>query len=157
MYRALKPGGYLFTLFGPIWSSDVGHHLSLSTDKGTLYFGDGILEPWEHLTSTPEAIHSKLERQHGPRVASRAVEFIYTYPDLNRLFEHQYLAILNESGFSRVTIIRNRKGRAPAVPGASNTREFVWVLKKGRPGLIEKALSPAKFGMAYLASRFQQT
>jgi len=27
-----KSGGYLFTLFGPIWSSDVGHHLSVCTD-----------------------------------------------------------------------------------------------------------------------------
>lgn len=154
MYRALRPGGYLFTLFGPIWSSDVGHHLSLSTDKGTLYFGDGVLDPWEHLTSTPEAIHVKLERQHGPRVASRAVEFIYTYPDLNRLFEHQYLSILHESKFSPVMVVRNRKGQAPAVPGATNTREFVWVLKKGRPSLLERASSPVKFGVAYLSSRF---
>jgi SAM-dependent methyltransferase len=154
MYHALRPGGYLFTLFGPIWSSDVGHHLSLSTDMGTLYFGDGVLEPWEHLTSTPEAIHAKMERQHGARVAARAVEFIYTYPDLNRLFEHQYLAILNESGFTPVMMVRNRQGRPPAVPGASNTREFVWVLKKGRAGLLEKATTPGKFGLAYLSSRF---
>jgi hypothetical protein len=95
-----------------------------------------------------------MERQYGKRVADRAVEFIYTYPDLNRLFEHQYLAILDESGFSPVMVVRNRKGHAPSVPGATNTREFVWVLKKGRPNLLEKATFPLKFGMAYLSSRF---
>jgi SAM-dependent methyltransferase len=153
MYRALKPGGYLFTLFGPIWSSDVGHHLSIPTEKGPLSFHDGVLEPWEHLTSTPEALHAKLEKRHGDKIATRAVSFIYTYPDINRMFEHQYLAMLDASGFSRVMIVRNRQGHPPDVPGATNTREFVWVLKKGRAGLLEKAMSPARFGIAYLSSR----
>jgi SAM-dependent methyltransferase len=153
MYRALRPGGYLFTLFGPIWSSDVGHHLSLSTDKGSLHFGDGVLEPWEHLTSTPEAIHAKLEKQHGKAVADRAVEFIFTYPDVNRVFEHEYLEVIRNSGFSSVLTIRNKKGRPPAIPGATSTREFVLVLKKGKANLWEKAVSPLKFGWAYLRNR----
>ena len=33
LYRALKPNGYLFAFFGPIWSSDVGHHLSIPTEE----------------------------------------------------------------------------------------------------------------------------
>lgn len=153
MYRALRPGGYLFTLFGPIWSSDVGHHLSLSTNKGSLHFGEGVLEPWEHLTSTPEAVRAKLADRHGDAVADRAIEFIYTYPDLNRLFEHQYLEVLAKSAFGRVMIVRNKKGRPPSVPGATSTREFVMILKKGRPGLLERATMPVRFGVSYLRSR----
>lgn len=153
MYRALRPGGYLFTLFGPIWSSDVGHHLSLSTDRGSLHFGDGVLEPWEHLTSTPEALRAKLAQRHGGAVADRAVDFIYTYPDLNRLFEHDYLDVLAKSAFARVMIVRNKKGRPPSVTGATSTRELVMVLKKGRPGFLEKATMPVRFGVAYLRSR----
>jgi SAM-dependent methyltransferase len=153
MSRALRPGGYLFTLFGPIWSSDVGHHLSLSTEHGPIHFGDGVLEPWEHLTAPPQAIHSKIARQYGERVADRAVEFIYSYPDINRLFEHQYLEILRNSGLSPVTIIRHRKGRPPRVPGATSTREFVMILKRGSAGPWERTTMPFKFALAYLASR----
>lgn len=153
MYRALRPDGLLFTLFGPIWSSDVGHHLSLSTDNGEIHFGDGVLDPWEHLTSTPEAIHAKLQARYGTSVADRAVGFIYTYPDLNRVFERQYLEVLEKSGFSTVLIIRNKKGHPPQVPGATSTREFVMVLKKGRPGVLEKSLAPVRFGVAYVLNR----
>lgn len=153
MYRALRPGGLLFTLFGPIWSSDVGHHLSLATENGPIHFGDGVLDPWEHLTSTPEAIGKKLQARYGKAVADRAVEFIYTYPDLNRVFEHQYLEVLANSEFSSVMIVRNKKGRAPKVAGATSTRELVMVLKKGQPGLLERGLTPLKFGAAYLWNR----
>ena len=153
MYQALRPGGLLFTLFGPIWSSDVGHHLSLATDKGTIHFGDGVLEPWEHLTSTPQAIGAKLQARYGKSVADRAVEFIYTYPDLNRVYEHQYLEVLANSGFSPVLIVRNKKGHPPKVAGATSTRELVMVLKKGRAGLVERGLAPLKFGAAYLLNR----
>jgi SAM-dependent methyltransferase len=153
MYRSLRPGGYLFTLFGPIWSSDVGHHLSLSTDKGPVHFSDGLLDPWEHLTSTPEQIHAKIEKVYDTRVAERAVEFIYRYPDINRKFEHEYLAVVANSGLAPVMVIRNRKGRPPNVPGATSTREFVMVLKKGRAGLWERATLPIRFGLSYLKHR----
>lgn len=153
MYRALRPDGLLFTLFGPIWSSDVGHHLSLATEHGTIHFGDGVLEPWEHLTSTAEAIGAKLEARYGKSVADRAVEFIYTYPDLNRVYEHQYLEVLANSGFSPVMIVRNKKGHPPKVAGATSTRELVMVLKKGRPGIIERGLALVKFGASYLWNR----
>ena len=153
MYQALRPGGLLYTLFGPIWSSDVGHHLSLSTDNGTIHFGDGVLEPWEHLTSTPEAIGAKLQARYGKSVADRAVEFIYTYPDLNRVYEHQYLEVLAKSKFSPVMVVRNKKGYPPKVAGATSTRELVMVLKKGRPGILERGWAPLKFGASYLWNR----
>jgi SAM-dependent methyltransferase len=153
MCQALRPGGLLFTLFGPIWSSDVGHHLSLSTDQGPIHFGDGVLEPWEHLTSTPAAIGAKLQAKYGKSAADRAVEFIFTYPDLNRVFEHEYLEVVAKSGLSPVMIVRNKKGQPPKVAGATSTRELVLVLKKGRPGLLERGLAPLKFGGAYLWNR----
>jgi hypothetical protein len=150
MYKALAPDGALFTIFGPIWSSDVGHHLSIPTPNGSLNFFDGVLAPWEHLTSTPDAIHAKLEKLHGCEIASRAVEYIYRYPDLNRLFEHEYLAIIRDSGFIPAMIIRNKKGTPPPVAGATRTREFAMILKKQRARTSEKALYLLKFGWAYL-------
>jgi hypothetical protein len=90
---------------------------------------------------------------YDTRVAERAVEFIYTYPDINRKFEHEYLSIVANSGLAPVMIYKHRKGRAPNVPGATNTREFVMVLKKGRAGLWERATSPIRFGLSYLKHR----
>ena len=89
MYESLKPGGYLFTLFGPIWSSDVGHHLSLATERGPLHFFDGVLKPYEHLSSTPDAIQSKLSMLYSNRTAQNAIELIYRHPSLNRLYEQR--------------------------------------------------------------------
>jgi hypothetical protein len=150
MYKALSPDGLLFTIFGPIWSSDVGHHLSIPTPSGSLNFFDGVLAPWEHLTSTPDTIHAKLEKLHGYETANRAVEYIYRYPDLNRLFEHEYLAIVKNSGFIPAMIIRNKKGTRPPVAGATRTREFAMILRKERTPMSEKMLYLLKFGWAYL-------
>ena len=153
MYRALKFGGELYTLFGPIWSSDVGHHLSIPTDGGGLHFFEGPLGPWEHLTSTPAAIHARLAREHGMAVADRAIAYIYEDQGLNRLYEHQYLEIISSSRFTPAMIIRNKKGRPPAVAGATRTREFAMVLKKGPVRISERLLYPMKFGWAYVTSR----
>lgn len=150
MRRALKPGGYLFTLFGPIWSSDVGHHLSITTeDKRELLFFEGVLAPWEHLTSTREAIYAKLALQHGEITARKAVSYIFDYHDLNRLFEHDYLRIVRESGLTPVLLLRNRKGHPPDVPGATSTREFLMVLKKGSVTPLERVSRLARFAFTF--------
>ena len=160
MFRALKKGGHLFTLFGPIWSSDVGHHLSICTDDGReLHFLQGILAPWEHLTSTRGAIYVKLAALYGEKTAQRAVTYIYDYADLNRLVEREYLEIVKKSGFSRVLVMRNRQGRAPNIPGATNTREFLMILKKGSVTRFQKGACFTKFALEYgrqeIAKRLQ--
>ena len=155
MYHALKPGGYLFTLFGPIWSSDVGHHLSVKNDNGgDLNFNDGVLAPWEHMTSTPDALLARLTTEYGSPTAHRAVTYIFEYPDLNRLFEKDYLDIFRKSPFSEVLLVRRRFGKAPEVPGATNTREMLLLLKKGDPGVFEGLGARLNFVGAYLANRF---
>jgi len=150
MFGALKPGGYLFTLFGPIWSSDVGHHLSVRTDdKRELHFFDGVLAPWEHLTSSREAIRERLARLYGEKTAQRAVDYIYDFRDLNRLSEQDYLRIVQGSDFSPVLILRHKVGRAPNLPGATNTREFLMILKKGCATHLERAVCFSRFAFAF--------
>lgn len=153
LHTALRPGGQLFSLFGPIWSSDVGHHLSIPTPKGEVHFYDGVLDPWEHMTSTPEKLRAKLEAKYDATTAARAVEFIYDYPDINRLCEHEYLEMLEGSGFSKVLVLKNKHGSPPKVAGASATRELLLVLKKGGTGLVEKFAALFKFSFTYLRTR----
>ncbi len=155
MHQSLKQGGYLFTLFGPIWSSDVGHHLSIPTPNGDLHFFDGILAPWEHLTSTREAIYAKLAASHGEEAALRAVTYIYDYSDLNRLFEQDYLGIVKSSGFTPVLILRNKNGHPPNISGATGTRELLLILKKGPVTNLEKASCLVKFTWAFAAQQIR--
>jgi 2-polyprenyl-3-methyl-5-hydroxy-6-metoxy-1,4-benzoquinol methylase len=49
LHNLLKNNGYVFTIFGPIWSSHVGHHLSINSKHGNIYFANNILTPWIHL------------------------------------------------------------------------------------------------------------
>lgn len=154
MYDALRDGGYLFTLFGPIWSCDVGHHLSVKNDNGgDLTFNDGVLGPWEHLVSSREQIRSRLSAKYGESTAERAVTYIYDYPDLNRFVESDYIELFGRSRFSEVLLLKRRHGRAPSVPGATNTREMLVLFKKGRPGALESVTAKLRFGLTYLASR----
>lgn len=157
MFDALKPGGYLFTLFGPIWSSDVGHHLSIRTeDKRELHFFDGILAPWEHLTSSRATIRAKLARLYGEKSAQKAVDYIFDFQDLNRLTEHDYLQIVHESGFSPVMILRHKVGRPPKLATATSTREFLMILKKGATTHLERSLCLSRFALAFAGYEFRR-
>jgi SAM-dependent methyltransferase len=157
MRDALAPGGKLFSLFGPIWSGDVGHHLSVMTEAGELHFNDGVLAPWEHLTSTPEQMHVRLEKKYGKAPADRVVEFVYRFPDLNRVYEHEFLDIFAKSGLRSILTLRNKTNKKPpAVFGASATRELMVVLKNGRPGLLERPATLARFAFAFARERMKR-
>ena len=150
MYARLAPGGYMFTLFGPIWSCDVGHHLSIPlADNKAITFLDGTLGPWEHLTSNREAIHAKISAAHDETVAEKVVTYIYDYPDLNRLFERDYLKLVDDSDFNTVLTLRNKHGNPPDIDGATSTRELMLVLKKGPVSVFEKLSCIAKFAMMF--------
>lgn len=150
--QALRQGGYLFTIFGPIWSSDVGHHLSIPTDDGGgLYYYDGVLEPWEHLTSSRESLKRRLADRYGVRTAERAIDYIYDYGDLNRLYEGDYIDIVRKSGLSPVLIVRNKKGKPPGIGGGTRTREFLMVLRNGPTTAGERAMVAARCGWAIAA------
>jgi hypothetical protein len=155
--QTLVAGGKLFTVFGPIWSADVGHHLSIPTDSGPIGIFDGVLEPWEHLTSSPEQIYARLEPRLGTKTANRVIEYVFRYPDLNRLSEADHMRLMGESGLTPVLVIR-RKARAAAPTGgiASRTRELLWVLKNGRTSMLEQAATATRFSAAFASTRLRR-
>jgi hypothetical protein len=155
IYDSLLPGGYLFAVFGPIWSSDVGHHLSVKSEKGPLLFSDGILHPWEHLTSTPAELHQRLITSFSKEDTDRVIEYIYSYRDLNRLFESDYDQIFSSCPLQCVLRINRRFGKPPMVHGATSTREILIVLKKGNPFVFEKLMLLVKFGFSFFRSKLK--
>lgn len=151
--RGLAPAGLLFTVFGPIWSADVGHHLSIPTDKGPIGMFDGVLERWEHLTSTPAQIFARIQPRWGTEISQRVIDYVFTYPDLNRLSESDYENILRGSQLSPLLVLRRKaKGPAPVAP-ASRTRELMWILKKGPASPWEKARTAMRFALAFTKTR----
>ena len=82
----------------PDLDANVGHHLSIPTDDGPIGIFDGVLEPWEHLTSCPEQIYARLEPRLGAKTAQRVIEYVFSYPDLNHLPEADHMSLLHDSG-----------------------------------------------------------
>jgi len=150
---ALVPGGALFTVFGPIWSADVGHHLSIPTERGPINMFDGVLEPWEHLSSSPGDIYARLEPRLGAAIAQRVIEYVFSYPDLNRLSEADYLRLFAASGLTRVLLLRRRSPLRTPRGGGTRTRELLWLARKGKPSVLARARAALGFAHGYVNAR----
>jgi SAM-dependent methyltransferase len=101
MYRALRPGGKLFTRFAPIWSSHDGHHLPPVVDKAgqRFDFSRSPIPPWGHLLLRPPQLYRHLLQFTDPEAASAMVYFTHQSSVLNRLFVEDYVDYVQQSRF----------------------------------------------------------
>jgi len=102
MYAALKPGGKLFSLFSPIWSSYQGHHLPDMTDaNGNHYnFANSPIPAWGHLLQTPAQMLSYLKTKTDEKTAQNMVYYIYNAPNINRYFAEDFLELIQLTPFT---------------------------------------------------------
>lgn len=102
MHRALVPGGKLFSLFAPIWSSHSGHHMPDITDKsGTVWsVNNSPVPPWGHLLMRPMELYDLLRQRMDAETARELIYFVYSSPHINRLFLEDYAAIVTRSSFT---------------------------------------------------------
>lgn len=100
MHRVLKPGGTLFSHFGPIWSTSYGHHL-WTTHRGRVYtYWDVILPPFCHLLMTKEEIDAWLQaRGHDPELSDTLSTYVTGSEEQNRLFFEDYEEMFGRSAF----------------------------------------------------------
>lgn len=97
-HRVLRPGGSLFSHFGPIWSTSYGHHLWVQADSGrVLTYHDVILPSWCHLLRTGDEVRALLERDHDAALAAQMSEFVFDSPEQNQLFFDDYERIVADS------------------------------------------------------------
>ena len=101
MKQALKPGGKLFALFAPIWSSFNGHHLPEIVDASGNHwsFENSPIPPWGHLILRPSELFDLLINKCDVDTAREIVYFVYSSPHINRFFQEDYLEIVSRSGF----------------------------------------------------------
>jgi SAM-dependent methyltransferase len=103
MYRVLRPGGYVFTEFGPIWSAVWGHHL-------WFYHGDTVrdwrntpLPPYAHLLMSESELRSWCEEKYkDASLVGKICDFVYRSDEQNRLFYSDYDRLIEESSFRRL-------------------------------------------------------
>lgn len=103
LYRVLKPNGTLFSKFGPLWSSQLGHHL-WQKYEGQLYtFQNTVLPAYCHLIYERPKFQAWAENRFGNKVlANRITNYVYSCKDQNRLFFSDYEKIVNESKFQKL-------------------------------------------------------
>lgn len=101
LYRVLRPGGCLFTMFAPIWSAHDGHHLPPITDKSgvVMNFHSSPIPPWGHLLMRPPEMHRHLISSTDPETAQVILYAIYHSPEINRLFTEDYMKFFQNSSF----------------------------------------------------------
>jgi SAM-dependent methyltransferase len=106
MYDALRPGGMLFTMFSPIWSSHDGHHLHRVVDaKGTVFdYSNCPIPAWGHLFLTPPQMFIYLLDHTDRDAAAEIVYQVYNSTGINRLFTEDYFAYFQESRFTIKTL-----------------------------------------------------
>jgi SAM-dependent methyltransferase len=115
-YRMLKPGGKLFAMFSPIWSSHDGHHLPVITDAAgqTFVFNKNCpIPPWGHLVCTPSEMFEFLLSKTDPTAAEEMVYYVYHAPNINRLFAEDYVRYVGLSPFRTLALVETFKRPVP--------------------------------------------
>lgn len=102
MHRVLRPGGTLYSHFGPIWSGGRGHHLRVRVgDLEARHFKPETnpLPDFSHLLLGPEELRNAVTGRCPHVLIEPIVAWVYEDPGINRLFCHQYRDMVAASPF----------------------------------------------------------
>lgn len=99
MARVLRPGGYLYANFGPVWSAPDGSHVEDLEWRGErLQFWQGALLPsWAHLVFSERELVEVLTPVHGGALAGCLARYVHHSSWINRLFFDDYRRLVAAS------------------------------------------------------------
>ena len=105
MYRVLKPGGRVVTVFGPLWSSPQGHHLwAISGDDIVSFWNPKYRNPlddFSHLLMSPPELRTDLKSKgETPEMIEAIIEAVYCRSDINRMIHVEYGSVFHRSPFN---------------------------------------------------------
>jgi ubiquinone/menaquinone biosynthesis C-methylase UbiE len=99
-YRVLRPRGYFYAEFGPIWSAVWGHHLWLYHGGDVVDWRTHALPPYAHLLMSPAELREWcVMRFDDLELASKITDFVFHSPDQNRMFYSDYQEVVARSKF----------------------------------------------------------
>ena len=109
MYRLLKPGGLVYSYYGPLWSSGIGHHLWFERGNKWHRFTEEestapILKNYEHLLLDREQMTAKLSADWDKAAVDDFVYQIYDNDHINRYMYADYIEMFEKSGFEIVNL-----------------------------------------------------
>ncbi len=93
MHRILKPGGYVLSHHGPLWSTCYGHHLHL---PGGTYWNI-VLPPWCHLLMLEQELAAWLSGKYPPQLIQQILDWVYRDSGQNRLMYGDHVRIYKDS------------------------------------------------------------
>ncbi len=125
MKRVLRPGGELFSCWGPIWSSARGHHVWVHCDGELVTFNQDILPPWAHLLYCERELVSFMTSRLPAELAARAAHWVLHDPYLNRLFCDDYVCALDAAEFSSGSLDPWGSKQLPS-PDEADRLETAW-------------------------------
>jgi SAM-dependent methyltransferase len=107
MHRLVKVGGLVYAIFGPIWTSLVGHHLWFDyrgkefrfTDSESI---DAILDPYDHLLYSREELRRKLLHSHDEEATEKILYEVFDSPHINRYTYADYFHFVLDSPFETI-------------------------------------------------------
>ena len=124
MKRVLRPGGELFSCWGPIWSSARGHHIWVHHNGRLITFNEDVLPAWAHLLYSESEIASFLTCHMPAELAARIAHWVGHDPYLNRLFCDDYVRALDSAGFSSGSL--DPRGLETPSPEEADRLEAAW-------------------------------
>lgn len=104
MHRLLKPKGFIYANFGPVWSGAIGHHLWCEIEGRTLQFSEeehyaDVLQRHEHLLYSAAELKQKLSANYSDSFINELLYRIYEHPHINRYSYADYRKIIMNSPF----------------------------------------------------------
>jgi SAM-dependent methyltransferase len=107
MYRVLRPGGILYSDFGPIWSCSVGHHVYAKVrDEEARHWAPGKnpVPHFGHLLYSSDEMHARLDGKVSSDLLNAIINWIYTGDGINRLFYEDYVQAFEQSEFQIIEL-----------------------------------------------------
>jgi SAM-dependent methyltransferase len=111
MHRVLKPGGIVYSNFGPLWSSCKGHHVyAVVGEEEARHFKPekNPLPDFSHLLLSPAQLRASLKGRTSDVLIEPIVAWVYDSTGINRLFYSDYIRIFREAP---LTLVSSREER----------------------------------------------
>lgn len=103
MYRCLRPGGVLFSMYSPLWSSLRGHHLfhvDIPSRFDPARTDGQILLPWEHLLKNRLELYQELQKRFDREFACEVVYQVFNSQHINRYHTEDFARFVADSPFT---------------------------------------------------------
>ena len=133
MNRILKPGGFVYSHFGPIWSGSYGHHLWLVEESIVHTYHNTILPPHCHLLMTEQEVARWLEQNgHSITQAKSIANYVFHSKGQNHLMFSDYERLM--SNFFEIIFLKGYDyPKLQQIYSSSITTEHLLELNKKYP------------------------